>query len=1308
MVSPLPIPQIRARKDSAAERKAMRRPPPLKLHESNLRNMKAPVQLDEPDIRSLEVTPMPSRLHTSQPDADESDSDTGEIPITLAPSLNISPPRPLRNYSQLDSNSSDSEDISPITAQPRPSVSSEMRLARFFPELSSHFQVVAPLDRDGSMKKPVTPTLTGRNLEERAQNFYKQSIDASRAEKRREAARNLTLDVQGALESKANHSSSGSEEVHDDGSSCYSRDSSSATSVDTEYEHHDDRKQLRPLKSADAYSIISPVAAGVFDDAASLPPRANSATPMYPPHVPIDMACPPRHNSVTTTKMTMDHLKNKPLPLEPLMETSPAFNSLSPSQYTGSHRSPSTRSPSVYQKDTYLSPVPRHANSTRHHRHHRLEDSAPTTPRASRSQREHRSGSNHSTRKGSNETSRKGSSQQRMRHVPTLSRATEELEDTLVGMSRDRNTPQRTLLILDGPLQISRNNGGDLVATRPAPLPPHSAKAHSASKRPKIDRSFSHEASRMPKKEKPSKSTKRGSDELGTSETSRRSEIQKRDSKEKTEEKAKEKAKVQKSFTLKLPSFSRKPSQMQAADLRRISLSSRSETSLAPPEEADVDAMIALRGRQLSASHSDPNLNETANQVDLRMQLPRLQVNDLGFKNPFDDDSQQSKEIPRSHHSGSDSDESVDPIDSDHVLQLETPMSEHVLHLETPSEDEKIIVSCDKMRQSHALVSTFQASSVHFPEQVYELAACPPSPTVEVYELPEEEAPIHLVFPVKMPETALVAIMQSIDSLDDLFNFAIVNRRFYEVFKQRELAMIKNTLFKMSPPAWELREMSPPWDTEWQLLLDLDSQVPEYTPSLYLRKYAQDIYTLAQLKSLVLERCSPFLRHDTVRGLAGADVVRAEEVDDAFWRIWTFCRIFGSGKNRETDIVAQMDWLKGGQTAKRLDSTSSMAEPFGMNNVLFEPPQGFGRGNIGGLSQRQMYDMTEIWTCLGVLLQPLHGKCIEARKFGIFDNMDVSEGDTVKEETVLEEWTAYITTLGLSAVLTLGSLCLADSNAATFKKAQTIGLTKWEATDTNTSRSSFLKEAVSRAYENTDRGASVQSPTDLAAKRTSSLSSQDSNTNRENRERQAAFAIELRIRRMRGQDIQPDHNRSFSDERPMSVYSTVLNDLNGTTDRDAPPVPSVPALVVDRFSNTSHGTSSTPGPQTPNPQTPPPMHTPPMHTPPMQSPQSFRCPTPTASLAPAPLRPQPQVMDPVDRAINMIVNELGFAQEDAKWALKITDTGEGIDVPAAVHMLQRQKKKHDRNNLFSNRKRSSLLTDVMKRQGSTDSGWRWA
>lgn len=38
---------------------------------------------------------------------------------------------------------------------------------------------------------------------------------------------------------------------------------------------------------------------------------------------------------------------------------------------------------------------------------------------------------------------------------------------------------------------------------------------------------------------------------------------------------------------------------------------------------------------------------------------------------------------------------------------------------------------------------------------------------------------------------------------------------------------------------------------------------------------------------------------------------------------------------------------------------------------------------------------------MGVLLQPLHGKCIEAYKVGIFDNIDVLDNDKVREEVVL-------------------------------------------------------------------------------------------------------------------------------------------------------------------------------------------------------------------------------------------------------------------------------------------------------------------
>lgn len=263
-------------------------------------------------------------------------------------------------------------------------------------------------------------------------------------------------------------------------------------------------------------------------------------------------------------------------------------------------------------------------------------------------------------------------------------------------------------------------------------------------------------------------------------------------------------------------------------------------------------------------------------------------------------------------------------------------------------------------------------------------------------------------FPANTPDIAILSVLRHVESLNDLFNMAVVNKHFYRIFKQHELPLIKEALRKMSPPAWEFREMSPPWDTEWQVLLDPEAQVPEYTPQSYLRHYAQDIYTLVQLKSFILGRCAPFLRRDTLLGLAGVDCDHAVEVDDAFWRIWTFCRIFGCAKNRENDIAGQLDWLNGGSVANshretdlNISSNCAVSSPFNINNVLLEPPPEFGRGNLDGLSPKQLYDMTEIWTCLGVLLQQLHGECVVARQVGIYDHHNVPIGDIVKEENVL-------------------------------------------------------------------------------------------------------------------------------------------------------------------------------------------------------------------------------------------------------------------------------------------------------------------
>jgi len=120
------------------------------------------------------------------------------------------------------------------------------------------------------------------------------------------------------------------------------------------------------------------------------------------------------------------------------------------------------------------------------------------------------------------------------------------------------------------------------------------------------------------------------------------------------------------------------------------------------------------------------------------------------------------------------------------------------------------------------------------------------------------------------------------------------------------------------------------------------------------------------------------------------------------------------------------------------------------------------------------------------------------------------------------------------------------------------------------------------------------------------------------RKRQAALAEDLRRSKQDSQElgagllvVQP---RTFTDERPLSNFQEVVQKLAGSSTESTP----------------ENGAK----PRTPE-------------------------------------RDPLAVRDPVDIAMHRIVNELGFSQEDAKWALKQTDTGESIDVDAAVDLLQR-------------------------------------
>ena len=257
-----------------------------------------------------------------------------------------------------------------------------------------------------------------------------------------------------------------------------------------------------------------------------------------------------------------------------------------------------------------------------------------------------------------------------------------------------------------------------------------------------------------------------------------------------------------------------------------------------------------------------------------------------------------------------------------------------------------------------------------------------------------------------------------------------------------------------------------------------------------------------------------------------------------------------------------------------------------------------------------------------------------------------------------------------------------------------MGLTKWDLSDGEVTRSSFLKEAVSRCYKEREdtassqqsvrsSGASASSSSWSVAQDQSSQSSAGSNTPdqpaQEHRVRQAAFAVELR--NQRAQPRNPAYT-SFADERPISSYTVVMNGLDGIPQRQRSRAPLSP--MPTHFDQPRVYPQPAPAPAPVAAPVPAPVVAPVVA--PVQTPQ-------------VPTQVQPQVLDPVDRALAMMVGQLGFNEKDAKWALKITDTGEGIDTHAAVSLLvqEGQNKAHASN-------QGSFLPSVIEEP----SGWRWA
>ena len=255
-------------------------------------------------------------------------------------------------------------------------------------------------------------------------------------------------------------------------------------------------------------------------------------------------------------------------------------------------------------------------------------------------------------------------------------------------------------------------------------------------------------------------------------------------------------------------------------------------------------------------------------------------------------------------------------------------------------------------------------------------------------------------------EAVIVNVLERLDSLDDLFNGALISHSFYSVFKRNELTLMQKVLRKMSAPAWEFRETCRPnYDSCSQPEPSSARPVPDYTPIIYYENYIRDTYIIGALKTIILRQCQSFLRDDTVAALTNHEPFQPNRIDNALWRIWTFCRLFGCNKGREGDLSAQTDWLRGGPLAHQEACTSRIVtqDSFYLSSVLLSASEHFAQGNKGGLSAEELYDITEMWNCLANITQGIVGLTEPARQYGVFDNTEVRGGDIDGEEYMLGE-----------------------------------------------------------------------------------------------------------------------------------------------------------------------------------------------------------------------------------------------------------------------------------------------------------------
>ncbi|KAK4936040.1 hypothetical protein LTR10_022990 [Elasticomyces elasticus] len=443
-------------------------------------------------------------------------------------------------------------------------------------------------------------------------------------------------------------------------------------------------------------------------------------------------------------------------------------------------------------------------------------------------------------------------------------------------------------------------------------------------------------------------------------------------------------------------------------------------------------------------------------------------------------------------------------------------------------------------------------------------------------------------------EQVIYRIMCNLHSLQDLQSTAMVSKGFYRTFRRNESKLVSDLILRASNSAWEYRRS----------VLALKE-----SDDFVLREFRRDCNTLTAVKA--------FIHPDqTIR------------VDNALWRIWTFCVLFGAASGQIDPPRTQMDWLNGSK---------------GVSSMQWS--EGFAIGNGKGLSTTELEDMDELWQYLQMLITGFTGREQEARKAGVFDNFQPGAGITETEH--LAEWIAYLLTLGPQTVLALSS--------CSFDQAKMIGLTKWPAPEPGRSRSSFLTASITQVYqerlleEASLRAAQFRIPPPRANHRP---------TRSFDRPQLATTPmIRATVGPSRGLRIDTSTMR-----RPISVNALADARFEGRPDCDpasnvfSPRSEMFPAsatadpnmfyaLGMTSKASTKLGATlfpidyANPGPRVPFPA------------------------------AEASAAPKSEVVDPVDKAMAYLVHEMGFAEVRARKALAMCDTGAGINLEKAIELL---------------------------------------